>query len=284
MRLKFVTVTWALLAISCLCFAQDQQKSQSPQPAWPAASAQQATLSEQILLKDGTKLTGKLIATDGDTFHIQTSFSKIDVPRTQIVSIVFAATTGAPAAATDTRKNEIRQSISGGTYSNETGHFTLSVPVGWKTDDDLAQKTAGAIGSLSSPDPHERILIQSMPPGAPAKETAQIVVGSLKTTFEGYQESAEAPTRIDNRDAYAVTFSAIIPLGNIRTQEGTDEPANTTVKAVVKYLMVFVPLADQTVMIMCVAPETMYEQADATFRQIVSSFHAQPVSTPASKP
>lgn len=270
MRLKFAAAACVLLAISCVCFGQAQ-------------SAQQTPLTEQILLKDGTKLTGRLVGIDGDTFHIQTSFSKIDVSRSQVVSIVFAANSGAPPATTSTAQKEVHQSISGGTYTNEAGHFTLTIPTGWKTDDELARRTSMAIGSLSAPDPHERILIQTTPPGAPAKETAEIVAASFKTTFEGYHETAEAPLHIDNRDAYTLTFSAIIPVGNVRTQAGTDEPANTTVKIVAKYLLAFVPLEDQTVVIMCVAPDTIYDQADPIFRQIVSSFHAQPASASAGK-
>ncbi|HKF53135.1 MAG TPA: hypothetical protein VKB26_12550 [Candidatus Acidoferrales bacterium] len=282
MRLKFTVAMCALLAGSCVCFAQGQRLWQPPQSPASAATAQQAPLTEQILLKDGTRLTGKLIGVDTDTFHIQTSFSKIDVPRSQIVSIVFAPDASAQSAPAGAPRNEVSQSISGSTYTNGTGHFTLSVPAGWKTDDELARRTSMAIGSLAAPDPHERILIQSTPPGAPAKETAQVVEGSFKATFQGYQETAEAPMRIDNRDAYILTFSAIIPVGNVRTQAGTNEPADTTVKVVAKYLLVFVPLEDRTVVIMCVAPDTVYDQAEPTFRQIVNSFHAQPAQVQAS--
>jgi TonB family protein len=248
----------------------------------PSQEEAPVDVSEHISLKDGTKINGKLISIDGDTFHIETSFSEINVPRSQIMSITFGADADDHITKVVSLVNPVRQTIASNTYTNETAHFTLTVPADWKTDDELAKKTTGAIGALSSTDPHERILIQTMPPGAPAKETAQLIASSLKMTFQGFQESDEAPVRIDNRDAYTLTFSAIIPLGNVRTQEGTDEPADTTVKAVVKYLVAIVPMEDRTVMIMCVAPETMYAQVDPLFHQIVMSFHAVPAAATAS--
>lgn len=245
-----------------------------------AAPTLTADVSEQISLKDGTKINGKIISVDGDTFHIQTSSSEISVPRSQIVSITFGADDQAAKVASVV--NIVRQSIVSGTYTNDTAHFTLTVPADWKTDDEWAKKTAGAVGALSATDPYEKILIRTMPSGAPAKETAQLIASAAKTTLQGFQESAEAPVRIDNRDAYTFTFSALIPLGNLRTQEGTDEPADTTVKALVKYLVAVVPMEDRTVMITCGASDTMFDQVDPLFHQIVMSFHGTAVGGSAS--
>ncbi len=54
-------------------------------------------------------------------------------------------------ANTDKPKIIVDQSISGGVYRSGAGHFTLMVPDGWKTNDDIVEPKFG-IGGLSSPD------------------------------------------------------------------------------------------------------------------------------------
>lgn len=235
------------------------------------------TKAEEVSLKDGTKIIGKVIAIDGDTFTIQTSFSKMDIPRGQIVSIVFAENSPnvkSTLPGTVTVPRTIDQSISGTVYTNGAGHFTLNVPDGWKLNDALARKIPGAIGGLTAADPHELILAIPLPKGGSAKEEVQILDSSFKHTFEGYEKLSESPVQIDGIEADSSSFRAIIAVGNVRSQQGTDEPADTTVKAPVRYFVVVLPEQSQTILLMCAAPEAIYDQFEPTFQKIVSSFHS----------
>ena len=45
--------------------------------------------AEEIQLKDGTKVTGKLVSINGDSFQVKTAYGDIQVPRAQILSIEF---------------------------------------------------------------------------------------------------------------------------------------------------------------------------------------------------
>ena len=45
--------------------------------------------AEEIQLKDGNKVTGKVIAITGDAFQIKTAYGNILVPRSEIISIGF---------------------------------------------------------------------------------------------------------------------------------------------------------------------------------------------------
>ena len=46
----------------------------------------QTTRAEQIQLKDGTKVTGKLVGITGDTLQIKTAYGEIQVPRAEVRS------------------------------------------------------------------------------------------------------------------------------------------------------------------------------------------------------
>lgn len=45
--------------------------------------------AEEIQLKDGSKITGKITGVDGNTFQVKTAYGEIKVPRTEIVTIQF---------------------------------------------------------------------------------------------------------------------------------------------------------------------------------------------------
>jgi hypothetical protein len=40
--------------------------------------------AEEIQLKDGSKITGKITGIDGNTFQVRTAYGEIKVPRTEI--------------------------------------------------------------------------------------------------------------------------------------------------------------------------------------------------------
>ncbi|MHB8755331.1 MAG: energy transducer TonB [Candidatus Acidiferrales bacterium] len=240
---------------------------------------------EQVSLKDGTKIVGNVIAVDGDTFTVQTLFSKMQIPRAQILSITFPENGQITPPVTTIVPRAIDQSISGGVYTNGTGHFTLTVPDGWQPSDALARKVSGAIGAVMAPDHHDMVIIQTLPAGGTAKEEVQILESTFQTSFEGFEKLSESSAQIDGVEADMISFRAIIAIGNVRTQGGTDEPADTTIKAPIKYLVVVLPEPSETLMLMCVAPDALYAQFEPTFRQIVASFHSTaPKPEPTSPP
>lgn len=245
------------------------------------------TKAEEVSLKDGTKIVGKIVAIVGDTFTVQTSFSKMDIPRGQILSIVFAenspnAESTLPATVAVPRT--IDQSISGSVYTNGAGHFTLNVPDGWKLNDALAMKIPGAVGAVTASDPHEMILMQMVPETSKATEEMQILKSTFKASFQGYEELRESSVTIDGTDGDSLSFRAIIPVGNVRSQAGTDEPADTTVKTPIKYLVVVLPEQSRTILLMCAAPEAIYDQFESTFQRIVSSFHSTATNAGSASP
>src|SRR5580704_1391968 len=85
--------------------------------------------AEEIQLKDGTKITGKIISLSGDTFQIKTAYGEIQVPRSEVLSITFPENQPKDSSQTEP---PVEESIQDGTYTNRTENFQIMVPKGWK--------------------------------------------------------------------------------------------------------------------------------------------------------
>ena len=96
--------------------------------------------AEEISMKDGTKIVGHLSAVTADKIEVETAYGKLQLKRTEIVSISFPenAPSKAPestAAKADAPK--IEESLHGAKYVNKTGNFSLTVPQEWVIDPDV---------------------------------------------------------------------------------------------------------------------------------------------------
>jgi hypothetical protein len=58
-------------------------------------------------------------------------------------------------------KNIVNQTLSGTLYTNGATRFTLTVPDGWKANDDLVEPHFG-VGALTAPDGEANLAIQLM--------------------------------------------------------------------------------------------------------------------------
>lgn len=76
-------------------------------------------------------------------------------------SLQNGATSATSRAQTDRPRTIVDQSISGDVHRNGAGHFTLTVPEGWRTNDDIVEPKLG-IGGLSSSDNEAQLEIQQM--------------------------------------------------------------------------------------------------------------------------
>ncbi len=86
--------------------------------------------AEEIQLKDGSKVTGKVTGVNGDTFLVKTNYGEINVPRTDILSINFPENT--PKTANGDVPPAMDEELKGDIYTNRTVGFKIAVPKGWK--------------------------------------------------------------------------------------------------------------------------------------------------------
>jgi TonB family protein len=244
--------------------------------------------AEEILLKDGSTIVGRIVAVNGDTFEVQMKYSRIEVNRTDIVSITFPenqpaheATPATPVLPQAPAERKVTQSLAGTTYTNSSSHFVLTVPDGWRTNDQLAEKISASVGALSSTDGSSNIIIQWNADSNDPKQLAQMLDSMFKSSFEGYQKISELPVTIDGQLGDSLVFRAIIAVGNVSAQAGTDSAATTTLKIPAKYLVTMIKARGGTMIIMCIAPETFFDKMQPAFTQITASFRSVPPETAA---
>jgi hypothetical protein len=89
--------------------------------------------AEEIQLKDGTKITGKLTAISGDTFQVKTAYGDIQVPRAEVISITFPENQPKKDSAESKPRPPVDESLNGTSYKNRTANFQLAVPQGWSS-------------------------------------------------------------------------------------------------------------------------------------------------------
>jgi hypothetical protein len=86
--------------------------------------------AEEIQLKDGTKVTGKLTGITNDAFQVKTAYGDIQVPRAQVISINFPQ--NQPKKESDAEepkaKSAIAESLNGTAYTNVPRNFTSTCP------------------------------------------------------------------------------------------------------------------------------------------------------------
>jgi hypothetical protein len=98
--------------------------------------------AEEILLKDGTKIVGHMSALQADKIEVETSYGKMQLKRSDILSINFPEN-GSPSAggsdstAVKTDAPKMDETLNGIQYINRTAKFTLALPPDWTIAADL---------------------------------------------------------------------------------------------------------------------------------------------------
>jgi hypothetical protein len=192
--------------------------------------------AEEISLKDGTKIVGHMTAVTADKVEVETSYGKMQLKRSDIVTISFPenapSNTGestATAAKTDAPK--VDESLQGVRYVNRTGKFSLTLPPQWVINSDL-KRNPGTLTLLNSADKMRLMMVMEEEyPGSldSYKELTMLNARKILTNFE---ESAQSNVTIDGKAALLVFYrgvpqkaafplafvSAIIPSGNSYTK------------------------------------------------------------------
>jgi hypothetical protein len=166
-------------------------------------------------------------------------------------------------AQTDKPKTIEDQSISNGVYRNGAGHFTLSVPEGWRTNDDIVEPQLG-IGGLSSPDNEAQLEIQQMPTEASPTAFAKKIDAEGKSLFSNYRKLSETELEVAGRHCVIVTFEF--------TEERRVAGAPFEMKLVARFVLM--PNEYSIFLFNFVTSEALFDKQLPAFVQIMKSFHS----------
>ena len=97
--------------------------------------------AEEFVLKDGTKIVGKMVRIKGDSIEIKTLYGKIKVSRGDIVTINFPENQPEPVSGQVSQMTPrvVEHSLRGTSYINRTGNFRHIPGI----TDQVACKSAG---------------------------------------------------------------------------------------------------------------------------------------------
>jgi hypothetical protein len=187
------------------------------------------------------------------------------------------ANSPAPAIApaqTHEPKTIVDQSISGGVYRSGGGHFTLTVPDGWRTNDDNVEPKFG-VGGLSSPDNEIQLEIQQIPTTDTPATFARKIDAKGDKLFPGYRKLSEEKRDLAGRHCEVLTF------------EYAKERQVAGAPFLMKLVSRFFLMANDGFSIFAiyfVTPEALFENEAPVFEQIVNSFHSTAKEDFAPKP
>lgn len=211
-------------------------------------------VAEELQLKDGTKITGKLVGVNGDTFQVKTNYGEINVPRSEVVSITFPE--NAPKSADAASMPPIDEELKANLYTNRTSGFKLTVPSGWKIAPDLRTKPDVA-AALDSPDETLFVMI-----------TPEKFVGTMATykvlaetqyqqNFVNYVNDGEKEVEVDGRKGLRLVW------------HGTSKGNN----ADLKFLVYILPYEGRMVRISFFTLPPLFNDGVPVFEKIAASYH-----------
>jgi hypothetical protein len=165
--------------------------------------------------------------------------------------------------AVNAQKTIVDQSISGGVYKNGAGHFTLTVPEGWRTNDDIVEPKFG-IGALSSPDNEAQLMIQQIPTEDSPATLAKKLDAQSSTVLRGYRKLDESTLNAAGRNCEVLTYAFV------QERQVAGEPFE--LKLVSR--IVLMPNEHSIFAFSLVTREALFDKRLPTFEQIVKSFHS----------
>jgi hypothetical protein len=219
--------------------------------------------AEEISLKDGTKIVGHLSAVTEDKIEVETSYGKIQLKRSEILTINFpengsATSSASDTAATKTGAPKVDESLNGLQYVNRTAKFTLTVAPDWGLAPEL-RKTPDALAALSSRDKMRYLLvIQEEYPGS-LESYKDLTLLNARRNLTNFEELATAPATIDGKSALLVFYR-----GNLQK----------TANLPVEFLSAIIQTGKSytKVTVWCVEP--LFHDMQPSFEKIVNSYRS----------
>lgn len=214
--------------------------------------------AEEIELKDGSKISGKLTAVEGNVFRVKTAYGEIQVPRSEVVLIRFQENGSKSESGSREPKadaSSVDESLDGTTYSNRTAHFQVNMPPGWSLAPELRQGKE-IVAALKSDDQAHCFMVTSEKYTGSLKTYELLAETHVQSNFQDFEKISEAPTKLDDRDGTRVVFKA---------KKGA---------MVFKFLVYILPYDGLMVRLSFFTLEPLFNDAEPVFEKIAKSYHS----------
>jgi len=216
-------------------------------------------LAEEIVLKDGTKIVGRMTGITSDKIEVETSYGKVQLNRGDIVTISFSENASGKATDAAPVKQplpKLDESLTGTQYLNRTAKFSLTLPPDWSIDPNLRNTPTTLAGFSSKDKMRFAMVIQEEYPGSMDSYRELTMLGARRT-LSNFEELARSEATIDGKPAILVFY------------RGTLQKSNNLP---VEFLSAFIQSGNTytKVTVWCIEP--LFRDMQPTFEKIVTSY------------
>ncbi len=170
-------------------------------------------MAEEVVLKDGSKIVGRMVAVKGDKIEIQTPYGKMQIRRSDILAINFPENEGTAVSGSSsgpTKLKLIDEALTGTQYVNRTGHFTLTVPIEWKINTEVRANT-DSLAALSSRDDMRFVVVEHESFSGSLESYKGLFEVQTRRNLSSYEKLSESNVSIDGRPGVLLTFRGTNP-------------------------------------------------------------------------
>lgn len=212
-------------------------------------------LAEEIQLKDGTKITGKIVGVKDDVFQIKTSYGVIQVPRSDLISIGFPENQPAKTVAA---LAPIDESLEKNLYVNRTEGFRLVVPDGWvsKLDSFRKEGNESIVAALTSADSTLILLVTVEDFKGSLSSYRGLAEMQYQTNFTDYEKVSDKEIQLDGR-----TGTRLVWRGN-----------NKDNKAPIQSLVIILPYEGKMLRLSFLTVQPLFTEALPAFEKTAQSY------------
>jgi hypothetical protein len=218
--------------------------------------------AEEIALKDDTKIVGHMSSLVGDQIEVVTAYGKMQVKRSDIVTISFPENNpgGAPGAAAVKKDAApaIDEALNGTQYVNRTGKFSLTLPAGWVIDPDLPHSKA-AIAGLSSKDKMRFLMVVQEEYTGSLESYKDLGQLQARGSFGNYEELSESSVSIDGKAALLISYRGTLAKSN---------------NLPVQFLTAIIPSGTTFTRVTSWCVEPLFHETQPTFEKILTSYRS----------
>jgi len=211
--------------------------------------------AEEIVLKDGTKVVGKIVGVKGETFLVRTSYGEMRIPRSDVITINFPENQPQPEAK---ELRPIDESLEKDLYVNRTEGFRVNVPEGWISvlDSFRTDASADVVTALSPPDRTLFFMVTPEKYEGSLNSYRGLAEIQYQTNFNEYEKVSEAEIQLDGRTGIRLVWRA----------------KNKENGAPLKSLVIILPYEGKMQRLSFLTVEPLFDEALPTFENILKSY------------
>ncbi len=183
--------------------------------------------AEEFILKDGSRIVGKIVGYEKDAFRVETSFGIAIIYKDKIERIVMTPGSSSPAAGApkaepaprpaspvEDRLSRVEPSgppvevVTGTGYTNETYGFRIFKPPTWRSYPQLIRPRTPLVAALGTPDESTLLLIGRESCNGTLDDYARGAERLLQQFYEDYRPQGEHPSEVAGLRAIERSFTA----------------------------------------------------------------------------